>query len=326
MSNKMTYFIFSDVHGEYDALQEALREAGYDSSNPRHKLVSAGDAFDRGPHSRKVYNFLRQNNAICVKGNHDEFFQEYLEKGMDGEFVLFNILHNGLGDTIHSFTGLDDRAFDYRTVDRARANVDPTVLPWLQSLPLYFETKHFIVCHAGLDPNVPHWQDTDKHYMLWDIKDSHVPVHSTEKIVVIGHHHAFRVKQNAEEVGLKSMDINNLMLRTAGRNGDIQSTVIKSYGNTDEHSPYCYGNKIAIDGCTNLTHKVNVIVVEDEPLEDEPEKVKEDIPTPPSYGDTISAVYTSTDGMTYANYYNQMATVGITAAEAMENFTYTVRR
>ena len=40
------YFIFSDVHGEYDALSTALREAGYDSSNKTHKLVSLGDDFD----------------------------------------------------------------------------------------------------------------------------------------------------------------------------------------------------------------------------------------------------------------------------------------
>lgn len=32
------------------------------------------------------------------------------------------------------------------------------------------------------------------------------------------------------------------------------------------------GNKIAIDPCSNLTHKVNVLVIDDEPLEESPEE------------------------------------------------------
>ena len=68
------YFVFSDVHGEYKALQDALNEAGYDRHNPNHKLISCGDNFDRGPESAKVYRFLRDNKAICIRGNHDNFF------------------------------------------------------------------------------------------------------------------------------------------------------------------------------------------------------------------------------------------------------------
>lgn len=304
--NKIKYFVFSDVHGEYDALMQSLQEAGYESDNPQHQLISIGDAFDRGPHSKKIYNFLRQNNAICVKGNHDGFFEEYLEKGMDGEFVLFNILHNGLGDTIHSFTGLDNKLFDVKTVDRARVNVDPNVLSWLRKMPLYYETEHFIFCHAGLDPNLPDWHDTDKEYMIWDIKDSHLPINSTRKIVMIGHHHAFRVKQNAEQVGLKPAKLENIRVReTDPTNGNVSDTPIKFYGNTDEHSPYCYGNKIAIDGCVNLTKKVNVVVFEDYPKY-EPEKEVSKKPAPEdspqsahvnsftvNYGD--GRIYTTTD-------------------------------
>ena len=105
------YFIFSDVHGEYDALINALNEAGYNRNNHNHILVSLGDNFDRGSKSRDIFMFLRNRNAICVKGNHDLFLQEYLEKGMDGEFVLFNILHNGLEKTIKSVGNLGDRAY-----------------------------------------------------------------------------------------------------------------------------------------------------------------------------------------------------------------------
>ena len=53
------YFVFSDVHGEYDALINSLRMAGYEGGNPQHKLISLGDAFDRGPNSREVYELFK---------------------------------------------------------------------------------------------------------------------------------------------------------------------------------------------------------------------------------------------------------------------------
>ena len=42
--------------------------------------------------------------------------------------------------------------------------------------------------------------------------------------------------------------------------------------NHDENRPVRIGNKIAIDPCSNLTKKVNVLVIEDEPLDAKPEK------------------------------------------------------
>lgn len=255
---KYTFFVFSDVHGEYDALITSLKEAGYDEFNPKHRLISLGDNFDRGPNSLKVFNFLQKTNAICVKGNHDVMFQEYLEKGMDGEFVLFNIIHNGLGATIKSFAqGLvpfDDNQLSVAQLDlvRSKSSSCKSALNWLHSLPLYFETKNCIFTHAGIDPRLSNWKETPEDVMLWDIEYSHKNCPNTMKKVFIGHHHAFRVRQNGEAAGYKETNINDM----------------RCYGNTDEHRPYIYRNKVAIDGCTNYTKKVNVVVFEDEMLPD----------------------------------------------------------
>ena len=73
------YFVFSDVHGEYYALADALREAGYDPNDPKHILVSLGDNFDRGSNSLDVYTLLAHNKQnICIKGNHETFLEEAL--------------------------------------------------------------------------------------------------------------------------------------------------------------------------------------------------------------------------------------------------------
>lgn len=275
MKEKNKYFVFSDVHGEYDALIESLEAAGYEHTNPKHILVSCGDNFDRGPKSRQVYEFLQTHKGTYIKGNHDVMFEEFLDKGMDGEYVLFNILHNGLGATIASFGGVKELNFTPVLVDDISKRLrNGRLYAFIKAMPLYFETKNFIFCHAGVDPKVNDWKETDEHFMLWDIEYSHRSVPNVgDKTVVIGHHHAFRVKENADTTfdnwirqgeGLYRMDVKNC-------------PIVKVYGNTDEHSPYFNGNKIAIDGCVNLTKKVNVLVIEDYPLE-EPE-VKEEART-----------------------------------------------
>lgn len=259
MAQLYTYFVFSDVHGEYDALIQSLQEAGYNPDNPAHRLISLGDNFDRGANSKKVWNYLRNHNAICVKGNHDLMFQEYLEKGMDGEFVLFNILHNGLGATIRSFSGMDMDTFKVSSLEQARTYINrEAVLNWMRRLPLYYETEHFIFCHAGINPMLDDWRATDEHYMLWDIEDSHKPCNNTIKYVVIGHHHAFRVRENGMKAGYGDEDITKVRYHNGTTSPKFTYT-----GNTDEHRPYICQNKIAIDGCTNYTGKVNVLVIQD---------------------------------------------------------------
>ena len=269
------FFVFSDVHGEFDALKQSLNEAGYNCNNPQHKLVSLGDNFDRGPDSLKVSNFLMRNHAICVKGNHDAMFQQYLELGMKTGSVYFNILHNGLGETIKDFTGLNDRRFSVEQLEKARHIISRQVLTWLQNMPYFYETKHFIFVHAGINPRLDKWEDTTKDYMLWDVEDSHRQCFNTDKIVVIGHHHTDVVRKNGIKDGfVEEKDKGFFAIDDDGHN--IVSS-IKFYGNTDENRPYIHGNKIAIDGHTNLTKKVNVLVIEDNEKE-EPEPEPENNP------------------------------------------------
>lgn len=258
------YFVFSDVHGEYEALRQGLDQAGYDRNNRNHKLVSLGDAYDRGPDSSKIYEFLIYSNAICVKGNHDTFFQEFLEHGGKGPHVLFNVLHNGLGATIRSFSGYDDTFISLKQLDEVKEGLNRNILRHIKNMPLYFETKNFIFCHAGINPYLPDWKQTSEDFFLWDIKHSHVPVPNTDKTVVIGHHHASKVKSIASDAGLNHGPVASFQYFAAE---DERPRGISYVGNTDENAPYVYANKIAIDGMTNLTHKVNILVIEDYPKE-----------------------------------------------------------
>lgn len=126
--------------------------------------------------------------------------------------------------------------------------------------------------------------------MLWDIEHSHEPIPSTTKIVIIGHHHAFRVRNNALNAGIQPR-------HKLERN-------ITYFGNKDEHAPVQIKNKIAIDGCVNYTHKPNILVFEDEPLDEQTTSTVNqgcadivfDIPTFATYDTfaTTRATFTST--------------------------------
>jgi serine/threonine protein phosphatase 1 len=268
MKKTYKFFVVSDVHGEYNAMVQALNEAGYNRENPEHFFVCLGDSFDRGRNSRDIYNFftrLPKDRSVFVKGNHDCFFEEYLEKGMDGEFVLFNILHNGLGATIDSFGCMNIANFgaSMEALEDARGYIVreyPNLLSFIKKMPLWFETDNTILVHAGLNPALPDWQLTDEHYALWDITDAHKRVPSTMKTIIFGHYHADQVFDQAEREGIKAYKVDDHPSL-----GLPKTLFYSAYGNKDKFGCTVIPNsfKIAIDGCTNLTEKVNVLVFED---------------------------------------------------------------
>ena len=317
MKKTYKFFVISDVHGEYDAMIEALQEAGYDANNSSHFFVSLGDMFDRGPRSRDIYNYFKRlpkDRSMFVKGNHDLFLQEYLEKGMDGEFVLFNILHNGLGATINSFGCMDfgRNPSSVGILEDAREYINgeyPALKKFIENEPLWFETDHTIMVHAGLNPILPDWKLTDEHYALWDIQDAHKPVLSTNKMIIFGHYHTDQVARQAEEnqnVNFAASGIKPV-IRIGKSPVSKNHLSFYGYGNTDEFAPILLNNagKIAIDGCTNLTKKVNVLVFEDS-ITTEDEDNNEGIPVtqgpdPDAIGWTVHAYpdyYTTTAGTT----------------------------
>lgn len=271
MKKKYKFFVVSDIHGEYDALTKTLQEAGYNPDNEEHFFVAIGDSFDRGPRSRDIYRFFRglpSQRSKFVKGNHDLMFQEYLEKGMDGEFVLFNILHNGLGATINSFGCLDmeNLGASISILDDCHSYIQkeyPGLKKFIKDMPLWFETDHTVFVHAGLNPELSNWRETDEHYALWDIADAHKKVPSCDKLIVFGHYHTDQVAEQAKREG------DNKVYRLSSAATSISpgraNFSVRNYGNEDEFSAIYLPNarKIAIDGCTNLTHKVNVLVFED---------------------------------------------------------------
>ena len=264
---RKTIFVVSDIHGDYDALMKGLKDAGYDENNSTHLLISVGDEFDRGASSLAVYDFLKrlsdEDKAIVLRGNHSSFIIDYL----DGTSISpFNYLRNGTDETLADFLH-ETRPFEsycllnnieeptygdfakWISIAKEEINEEfPELLEWLKERPYYYETKNYIFTHASIDINAKDWHEPhciNGHFVDWDalIWDDgsffDEDIENTDKTVVIGHFGTAHLRKMYHIKDGK--DPHSILYRDDGR-------------------------VIAIDATTALSHKVNVLVIENEEL------------------------------------------------------------
>jgi serine/threonine protein phosphatase 1 len=87
--SKRRVFVCGDLHGEYQKLEEALFDVGFDTS--QDVLISVGDLVDRGSDSEVFEHYIKQPWFYRVVGNHDDQPREYLLGYESKE----NVEHNG---------------------------------------------------------------------------------------------------------------------------------------------------------------------------------------------------------------------------------------
>ena len=148
----MKYFLISDVHGEYNAMVYALKQAGFDKDNENHCLVSLGDMFDRGWQSAEIYEYLESlPRKILLMGNHEEFLLEFLN-GIYS-YTDFYMEVNGLDRTLISFAGLDStfsaRKADYNVLNNLISKNYPNLLNFMKNLNYAAKIGNNILTHAG---------------------------------------------------------------------------------------------------------------------------------------------------------------------------------
>ncbi len=87
-------WVCGDLHGEFDALQTALSEAGFNKAADR--LFLLGDTIDRGPESRALLEWVLDTDWVySVMGNHELMFiagaednrNRYKHRGMGGDWA-----------------------------------------------------------------------------------------------------------------------------------------------------------------------------------------------------------------------------------------------
>ena len=275
------YFVCSDIHSFYTDWMNSLLDAGFELSNEDHILIILGDIFDRGEEPVNVYNFIKslpKERRILIRGNHEDLLLEAVERE---EFFTYDT-HNGTEDTIYYLAGLD--RFDYWYVDcpnfgeymewqqRKLKDLDKLlfhndtireIVDWINSDEWldYYETKHYLFVHSffplrkveGFLTYNKNWRkDSTKeeieesrwgcpyklYKQFWKEEKRHH--HCKGKKLVCGHWHT---SDFYKELDNKLINLNT-------------NPIYKS----DKY------NIIGLDTCTVLSHKVNILVLNENEL------------------------------------------------------------
>lgn len=73
--------IISDIHGDYDALQQTLDRL--ETVHQVDRILCAGDLIGRGPEENRVVELIRERNIVTVKGNHDVSYYEFTDENRE---------------------------------------------------------------------------------------------------------------------------------------------------------------------------------------------------------------------------------------------------
>ncbi|AXQ68463.1 NinI-like serine-threonine phosphatase [Caulobacter phage CcrBL10] len=185
-------YVFGDIHGRMDLLEEArhvIRVRG-DCS----QMIFLGDYVDRGPQSREVVEAvmgLHQQGEIALKGNHEQMMVDSWRIASYGALSKLWV-SNGGKQTLKSY-GAGDNAWNAQWDMIPQAHVD-----WMDALPTFYDTPGRVFVHAGLIPGVP-LKAHDEEEMMW-IRDRflHGRPQDFEKHVVHGHTHTHALKKISE--------------------------------------------------------------------------------------------------------------------------------
>lgn len=258
----MKIFAIADIHGHYTEMKRALDKAGFDESDANHLLIVCGDMFDRGRESLQIYEYLKHltdvGKAIVIRGNHESMFIDYLT----GKSVSpWNYMKNGENETFAEFLHETSPFESWCLFENI---VEPTfgdfarwlqivvnqineeyhdLLPWLESLPYYYETEHYIFTHGAIDTKAKDWHKphcemyryTGWEALVWnDGTFFGEDIKNTDKTVVIGHFSTEHLRSMYD----LPYDGHNTLYRNDNR-------------------------VIALDACTIVSKQVNVLVVEE---------------------------------------------------------------
>jgi serine/threonine protein phosphatase 1 len=171
-------YAIGDIHGCLGHLKLLLEKIQPDFSH--HRLVFIGDYIDRGPDSKGVIDFIinlkkkfTPERIICLRGNHEYMFLEYLRGENKPRFLL-----NGGSNTVVSYWG--------QRGDRTESDLPSPHWEFFERLQLLYETEDYIFVHGGLKPGVPLPEQKEED-LLWIREEFIFSPEDFGRPVIFGH-------------------------------------------------------------------------------------------------------------------------------------------
>lgn len=125
-----------DTHGRFSEFKQLLLKLNFNYDED--EIILLGDLVDYGPEPFEIiFELLKMKNFICIKGNHDEWFRDYIENPQLGHFLNGTA---GSNITMMKWAGLtvEDKkiVYDFLTNKQKLYHVD---------------AKNNLFVHAGID-------------------------------------------------------------------------------------------------------------------------------------------------------------------------------
>lgn len=182
------YYVFSDVHGRYDLMLDALKE--WDKEN--EKLIILGDLIDRGEESlecvRLAMYLKERHGAVVLRGNHEEMFVNLANSVGDmdsyfGEFMrpTFKSFFKDYcdGDVLLNYEGYFVRKELNRLFEEE--------LAFMEKMPLFYEVSNVAFVHAGIDMDKYDWRIGEGEDFLWIREEFLFDKRRIGKKIIFGH-------------------------------------------------------------------------------------------------------------------------------------------
>lgn len=255
-----TYFVVSDVHSFYYELTTSLHMKGFNLTDPNHILIICGDAFDRGDHSKQLFDFLKdldnEHRLIYVRGNHEDLLIDLVDALRKNKYVGSHHISNGTVKTVANITGYNAYDVLNQTLDRNdfETRIDELV-NFINSVTVdYFQLGNTVFVHGWVPTTANeqgymivhnNWCEGDWKQARWEngMELHHFGICPSDvTTVVCGHWHtSFGWAKYAKECSEWGPD-----------------AIFKPYINRFNNSTI-----IAIDACTAHTQTVNCVVFDE---------------------------------------------------------------
>lgn len=261
----MKYYVVADIHGFYTELKNALTEKGFFEDKEPHKLIVCGDLFDRGSEALEfqafILDLLKKDEVILIRGNHEDLFEHLVDEADEllTEGIMFTRhWSNGTVGTLLQLTKCDlNSAIVSPKRIVAKVKNTPFYKNILESMLNYYETKNYVFVHG--------WIPCEVKGSGTNLSDSFTFIEDW--------------REQSEKEWRKARWINGMVAVVNGIKEENKTIVCGhwhcSYGHSGfeirkaepDYSPYYADGIIAIDACTAVSHKVNCLIIEDEPLQ-----------------------------------------------------------
>ena len=136
--------VIGDIHGNYDLLVELYTKIK--DKWPNARVFTAGDICDRGLKTRRVVSFLIKHKIKSVRGNHDEWFNKWLNGNIRFyDFAAWTMSNNGGSNTMASYPKDKKPLSHIQYIDKQPLSIElPNIL---------VDGKKVIITHAPYSHN-----------------------------------------------------------------------------------------------------------------------------------------------------------------------------